>query len=207
MTPGQDMDNDTTRLHFPGHEARLPWLAWLFDALAVIDQSVGQALAAVGRVPACQIGCCNCCRNQLIPVTPLEIAGMAWYADTQLDDTLRSVLARQLRRKRHAGCRFLLERRCVVYPVRPVACRRFVVFGRPCAPEEDVWITRRSDVLIPSQETKLAADRLMLPYYGLIDAAAQEAALHEEFLRRASQLLFACDFTSLAHRLAGPRAA
>ena len=32
-----------------------------------------------------------------------------------------------------ATCPFLHEGRCAVYPVRPMACRRYIVYGAPCA--------------------------------------------------------------------------
>lgn len=199
-----------TRPRFPEHEARLPWLARLLDALGIVDAGVEASLAAAqnaGRLVACGPGCGHCCRRQLIPVTSLEIAGLSWYCLHQLKDEARRRVKRALVKKTQAGCRFLLDGRCAVYPLRPIACRRFIVFDIPCGPDEDVWSTRQRDVLIPLPEHKPAADRLMLPYYGITDASALEAALDRDYLRSVSQLLFACTWKPLYEAMAQADAA
>jgi len=63
------------------------------------------------------------------------------------------------------SCRFMLGDSCAVYPVRPVACRRYLVLGQACAPGEDPTVTRPEQVLRPSRETMNAAYAATLPYY------------------------------------------
>ena len=64
-----------------------------------------------------------------------------------------------------ATCPFLHEGRCAVYPVRPMACRRYIVYGVPCAQGEDPTCTRPHQVLQPGQDFLQAALRHTLPWY------------------------------------------
>lgn len=188
------------RQRFPDAEARRGWLPPLLDALAWIDAGVARCLEDSDREPACRAGCDHCCLNQLIPVTPLEIHGILWFATECLSAGDKERLAERLDGPRQ-GCPFLLDRRCLIYPLRPVACRQYIVFDRPCAPDEDAWRERRQDVLVPRPEYRLRADRLMLPYHGFGDEQSIRRALKDQELRRRSQLLFACDWSVLLRML------
>jgi len=53
--------------------------------------------------------------------------------------------------KRGEGCPFLIDSVCSIYPVRPLACRQFNVFGKPCTDGEDPYYTRPEDVLKPRE--------------------------------------------------------
>lgn len=196
------------RLRLPD-EKRLPWLGMLLDALAVTDAGVTKALErelAAGRVLACGKGCANCCANHMIPVTPLEVMGMSWYARECLQGEARRQVPQRLAEWSKGGsggqesrtCPFLARGLCAIYPLRPVACRQYHVFTRACAPGEDAYETRRQDVLELLPEYKLAADRLMLPFYGFKTPEEIERALCGQYLRRVSQLLFSCDWSRLA---------
>jgi hypothetical protein len=193
------------RLRIPEQENAHPWLGILLDALACIDAGTRAVLAALpSNAPsvACGPGCSQCCQDQLIPVTPLEITGLTWFCLERLKGETRKKVAQRLARSAPVGCPFLVDRRCAVYPLRPIACRRFIVLGRPCRNGEDVWVSRRQDLLLPPPEYKTAADRRMLPHYGVNEPEAIDAALKQERLRSISQLLFACSWGTLAQAMA-----
>jgi hypothetical protein len=141
------------RAAFPEAEAKLIWLNLLLDAYSVVDVGVELALAqqSKGRVLACRKGCAGCCRIQAaVPVYPLEMAGMAWYCTEAVSGDQRFILADQLESfEEGKPCPFLVDEICVIYPLRPMACRQFNVFGLPCAENEDPFYSRPEDVLTP----------------------------------------------------------
>jgi len=157
---------------------RHPWLSYLFDCYALVDASVAQALAEAMKDSArrekhtgCAKGCDTCCR-QAIPVTPLEAAGLRWYVREKMTEQTRAALMAQLGTTGSGGpgspsprCPFLLDGSCAAYPMRPVACRRYMVLGAPCAPGEDPTVTRPEQMLQPSRKAMNAAYAATLPYY------------------------------------------
>ncbi len=62
-------------------------------------------------------------------------------------------------------CPFLRDGCCTVYPVRPFACRRFLVFRVRCAYGEDPTLTRPHDVFRPSPQKLFETLCLTLPVY------------------------------------------
>lgn len=152
----------------------LPGMAMLLDAFAVVDSSVAQAIAHRGQNPACGLNCHQCCM-QPIPATPLEILGLRMFMQPdlapELEPEVRLALTAGFAQFKGdvanlgAACPFLYKGRCTVYPVRPLACRRFIVFGAPCAQGEDPTQTRPKQMLHPGQEFLQAALRLTLPWY------------------------------------------
>lgn len=130
-------------------EKPLPGADLALEACALVDLSVAEALARArqaGRAPACGAGCAACC-CQPIPLTPLEALLLTRYAHLRLRPEERATLARNhaaalalppLRR----NCPLLLDGRCAAYVVRPLACRRYLVLDRPCAPGEDAASSR-----------------------------------------------------------------
>lgn len=205
-SPALSPEVERLRLRFPKHEQVHPWLGLLLDALACID--AGTAAAFAGLSPdappiACEAGCSLCCENNhLIPVTPLEVAGLTWFCLESLKGETKRSVARNLGKRDRRGCPFLVAKRCAIYPLRPIACRRFIVFGQTCQAGEDVWVSRRHDVLTPIPHYKAEADRRMLPYYGVSEPQAIETALKQEYLRTVSQLLFSCSWGALAQAMA-----
>jgi Fe-S-cluster containining protein len=165
-------DTKAHRYHNRRLERALPGLDLLLDAFAVVDCGVAQAIACRGQAPACGTNCYQCC-IQPIPATPLEILGLRMFVQQELAtaSAVRQSLAAGFARflgdtaNLGAACPFLHEGRCAVYPVRPMACRRFIVFETPCAPGEDPTQTRPKHVLQPGQECLQAALRLTLPWY------------------------------------------
>lgn len=167
-------DSKTHRYHNRRFERALPGMDLLLDALAVVDCGVAQAIARRGQQPACGAGCYHCC-TQPIPLTPLEILGLRIFMQQVFtpeggSDVRQALIAGFAQFKgdgAHLGatCPFLHEGRCAVYPVRPMACRRFIVYETPCAKGEDPTTTRPHQVLRPGQDFLQAALRLTLPWY------------------------------------------
>ena len=62
-------------------------------------------------------------------------------------------------------CPFLQNGCCTIYPARPFACRRFLIFRAPCACGEDPTVTRPDDVFRPSPKKLFEALCLTLPVY------------------------------------------
>lgn len=165
------------RFSAPRAERRHPWLRYAFDLYAVIDASVTEAVAASGREPGCAAGCHGCC-HQPIPVTPLEVAALRWYAREAMPPEQAAALRSGKDRtgpSGNASCRFLLGGSCAAYPVRPVACRRYMVLGAPCARTEDATVTRPGDVLAASRGMLNMAYALTLPYYEALGEPVPEA--------------------------------
>jgi Fe-S-cluster containining protein len=161
------------RVRFPAEESRFPWLTMLLDAYAIIDEGVAAAIrereeTSSARL-ACRKGCDNCCRTHAdIPLYPLELVGVYWYSTEKLANALRELLRIQLKVHRAGDpCPFLIHGSCAIHLMRPVACRQFNVFSKPCGVGEDPYFTRRDDVLTPIQEYTDRAFSLMLPYYGV----------------------------------------
>lgn len=168
----------------PSLERRHPDLGLLLDAYAVVDLGVKVAIGRDGRVPACHTGCAQCCR-QPIPVTPLEVLALHCYARHRLPQDSLAGLVQRLsgyegqKRDIASPCPFLHEGACLVYPVRPVACRQYMVFGAPCAQGEDASRSRPLEVLAPSYDHMLAALMRTLPWYAGHEPAPPEHPTEE----------------------------
>jgi hypothetical protein len=102
-----------SRLSFPeDDEARLPWLALLLEGYAIAGEGVAEGIRrgqAQGRQPACHRGCAACCRTHRdIPVYPLELMGLYWYAIEKLGGETCAKLREQLQSYRRGdACPFL----------------------------------------------------------------------------------------------------
>ena len=148
-----------------------PWLAGLLGAYAFLEESLVRDIAVAGRIPACGPGCAACCR-ELIPVTPPEIMGLFLWLRHHPEISLPKP---EEEGKPLMACPLLLNEGCRAYPVRPIACRRFVVFETPCVNGEQPLRTRPGDVLKPSRHALAHALRLTLPWYGKDGPAPHEA--------------------------------
>jgi Fe-S-cluster containining protein len=161
------------RLKYPEEELKFPWLSMLLDAYAIVDAGVSEAIAAEeqgrGVRLACRKGCDSCCRSQTdIPLYPHELVGIYWYVTEKTVGHGREVLKAQLSTHTEGPpCPFLIEGACSIHPIRPVACRQFNVFVRPCEEGEDPYFTRRQDVLTPIQDYTSQAFSAVLPFYGI----------------------------------------
>lgn len=195
------------RVSFPEAEVKFTWLKLLLDAYSVVDEGVDKALEEQGttknRSLACRKGCANCCRiHAAVPVYPLEMAGMAWYCTEQVNGPEREVLIGQLDAFQEGmPCPFLVEDDCAIHLVRPMACRQFNVFDKPCEENEDPFYTRRDDVLTPMEEYTNAAFWVTLPFYGLNDERDKEIAIKERHIHRQVRVLQQCSWKELAKKM------
>lgn len=161
------------RLHFPEDEKRLPWLPILLDAYAVADTGVGVALRNAtkqsGKKLACGRGCGNCCSHQKdLPLYPHEIVGIYWYVSEKLGTAEQKALRTRLAaHQAGAECPFLLDGACSIHPLRPLGCRQFNVFDRPCAPGEDPYYTRPEDVMLPLAGYTDRVFTIVIPFYNM----------------------------------------
>lgn len=189
---------------FPEHEARHPWLPLLLRMHALVDAGVEAAVREQerrrGARRACRRGCSVCCRTQSdIPVFPIELAGLSWFAAEELAGAARDAVRGRLDRHAPAGreCPFLVEEACALHPVRPMACRLFTVFGRPCAEGEDPFHARRDDMLAPPQGLLAGAYRVMLPFHGVTEPQDQEHWLERGLVTPLARNLPSCDWRTL----------
>lgn len=173
------------------------WPPMLRKMHAVIDAGVVAALR--GRKVACRQGCTVCCRTQGdIAAFPLELTGISWYCTERLEGTARAAVRSQLEKHIRGGpCPFLVAGSCAVYEVRPMACRQFTVFGKPCAEGEDPWHTRRQDVLVPRRESLARAYRIMLPFHGVAAREEQDQWLARRLVDSLARNLPELDWRSL----------
>lgn len=186
----------------------MAWLPMLLDAYYIADRGIALAIQKRlkrGERLACSKGCSNCCATHVtIPVYPLELVGIYWYVLEKVLGPERPVLKRQLSEHRKGmACPFLLGSACSIHPMRPLACRHFNVFNRPCAPGEDPYYTRRHDVLTPDEKCKARAIAAMLPFHGIKDASKRKSAARAGILNREVKNLQEVDWHSLALRMDG----
>ncbi|MGC2061917.1 MAG: YkgJ family cysteine cluster protein [Thermodesulfovibrionales bacterium] len=203
-----EKSSDSFRCRFPDDEGRHQWLPMLLDAYEVIDRGIFLALQRekrkTGRRPVCKEGCGGCCSTHTdIPIYPLEMVAIYWYALERMDPALCTALMRKLEeRSIHKHCPFLSNNRCTVYPVRPVACRQFIVFNRPCGNGEDPFHTRRGDVLTPLEDFADRAFYIMLPFYGINTEEDKKAAIKNRIIHARVKNLKTTDWKPLAQRIA-----
>ena len=191
------------RLLFPAAEAAFSWLPMLLDACFTADQGVAQAIRQQldrGRALACARSCSACCRSHAtIPVYPLELAGITWYATERIQGEVRETLKTQLAQYSNSGsCPFLVDGACSIHPMRPLACRHFNVFGKACAEGEDAFYTRPGDVLEPVKGHMDEAFFIMLPYYGVTGEAERRRLIAAGAMHKLARVLQECRWPSLA---------
>ena len=194
------------RLCFPDDEVKYPWLVRLLDAYAIIDQGVSEAIEREqkqGRELACAKGCCSCCSShQDIPVYPLELMGMSWYAIEKLRPPLREKLKQQLQDSdKLECCPFLIEAACSIHAMRPIACRQFNVLDKACAEGEDAYHTRRSDVITPIKRFADEAFDVMLPFYGIKHKAERRKAIKQGTLHALVKVMRECNWQNLPEKM------
>ncbi len=202
----KDADAKVRRLSFPSEEKEYPWLPMLLDAYSVVDKGVAKAIEseqAKGRKPACGKGCSNCCKTHRdIPVYPLELVGISWYATEKITNPLREMLAGQLQNHRMQDpCPFLVKKGCSVHPMRPVACRQFNVFRTQCAEGEDAYYTRREDVLLPVKKYVDQAFFIMLPFYGVEKESERIKVVESGSMHKMVRVMQTCNWKSLAEKM------
>jgi Fe-S-cluster containining protein len=196
-----------TRLSFPKEEKILPWLSLILDAFAVIDNGISVAIGEYERKYksrlACAKGCGSCCRTHKdIPLYPLEMAAIYWHVIEKVEDPLRGVIKKHLISHKKGGhCPFLVDGACSIHSFRPIACRQFNVFNKPCEEGEDPYYTRRNDVLTPIEKYTHEAIKVMLPFYGITDESAKAHAVKSGFIHKHARVLQECEWFELARRM------
>ena len=194
------------RVKFPEHENRLPWLKILMDAYLILDQGISESIKREekqGKTLACSKGCSTCCKShESIPVYPLELMGMFWFATEVLDGKLRESLKAQLKQLENIqSCPFLIDSVCAIHSVRPMACRSFNVFNTSCAEGEDAYFTRREDVLTPLKKYTDDAFNIMLPFYGIKDKAERRKMLKKGGQHQLAKVMRELNWISLANKM------
>jgi Fe-S-cluster containining protein len=195
------------RLRFPEDEQRHSWLPMLLDAYAIIDCGITLAIKREERrrnvTLACRKGCDHCCHTHKdIPLFPLEMVGIYWFGIEKPGPPVREILMVQLLKyERGACCPFLIQGACAIHPVRPVSCRQFNVFNRPCGKGEDPYYTRREDVLTPPREYTERAFSVMLPFYGITGREDRLRAIRENVIHSQVSNLKSCDWKGLGKRM------
>lgn len=160
------------RLKFAEDEKETGWLSGLLDAYHIADKGLFDSILKEekkGRTLACAKGCSSCCATHTtIPVYPLELLGIYWYVILKLTGSKRNIIKDQLKSfSPGKPCPFLAEGSCGIHPMRPLACRHFNVFGKPCEEGEDPFYTRRHDVLTPDEKVKNKALTHMAFIHGI----------------------------------------
>jgi uncharacterized protein len=194
------------RLTYPEHESKQAWLALTLEGYAIVDAGVHEGIrreVAQGRTLACGKGCAACCRSHAtIPVYPLELIGITWYAIENVHGDTREKLIQQLRaHKSGEPCPLLVEDSCSVHPLRPMACRQFNVFGKVCAEGEDAYYTRRADVLTPIRTFADVAFDVMLPFYGVKNSGERQRMIQSGEVHRLVKVLQEYHWPKLAERM------
>ncbi len=201
------INGSPSRLSFQQDEKRQSWLPLILDAYAVIDEGVSRAIADEekkrGIRLACARGCGNCCTTHRdIPVYPLELVGIYWYVIEKIPQPQRGILKKNLNVYHKGGpCPFLIEGVCSIHPMRPIACRQFNVFNKPCDEGEDPYYTRRADVLSPYTEFRDKAFSIMLPFYGITGKQEIERAVQSRMVDNLVRVLQRCNWYELAVRM------
>ena len=142
------------RKHY-NQEENYDWLPVLLDSYAICDEEMANDIVQEqkrrGLRVACHKGCHACCLKPDVPVSELEVRGISFYVSEIMDFEDQQKLVPRLRNQKNTlECPFLINRICSIYPVRPLACRGFVVYRTPCAIGEDLVKTRPADVHPPS---------------------------------------------------------
>ena len=194
------------RVSFAEYEQRLPWLTLLMDAYLITDQGISEAVKREekqGKKLACARGCATCCKShETIPVYPLELMGMSWYATEVLEGELRERLKTQLKNLDNIqSCPFLIDNACSIHPVRPMACRSFNVFNKQCAEGEDAYYTRRQDVLTPIKKYTDDAFNVMLPFYGVKNKAERRKIIKTGGMHQMAKVMRELKWSSLADKM------
>jgi Fe-S-cluster containining protein len=197
----QNASQLSRRLHFPEDEPRLPWLPLLLDAYSIADTGVAIAIRDAEKKEqkklACGKGCGNCCVHQKdLPLYPHELVGIYWYASQKMEEPVRGLVKTRLAGPPAPGCPFLVDGSCSIHPMRPVGCRQFNVFSKPCEAGEDPFFTRRRDVLQPLESYIDRAFERVLPLYNM--KAGKDPAAGIRTVRGQIMNLLSFDWSKLA---------
>ncbi len=195
-----------TLLSFPKDETEQSWLPTLLKSYFIADKGVYEAVQReqkLGRTLACAKGCAHCCQAHLtIPIYPLELVGLYWYAIEKIQGRQRELLKQQLRQHRKdESCPFLIANVCAIHPMRPLACRHFNVLDKICEAGEDAFYTRRQNVLTPIRKYQQDALAALLPYHGMKRKAKQLKYVQSGEIHKHIQVLQSLVWQKLAVKM------
>ena len=178
---------NTDRIRYPEDEAVNPWLSVLLDAYHIQETGISVELAEERKkrkdALACRRGCGTCCMRPTIPITEPEVNGIMWFVAKQLPKDVRDIVQAQLLiHRKTSQCPFLVNSVCSIYPVRPIACRILLVFGEPCIPNEDIYLTRPKDIWVHSRDIGRKIACILLPLYGITGKKNKVEAFEAGFL-------------------------
>ncbi|MCK4578488.1 MAG: YkgJ family cysteine cluster protein [Candidatus Marinimicrobia bacterium] len=202
--------NYPDRIHYI-HEVDNPWLTNLLDSYAVCDRELEKEVAreekSRGVKVACAKGCYYCCLTHDIPVSALEALGISWYLNRIMDTALREMLLERFRQQEgYSGCPFLADGTCQVYPVRPLACRQFLVYETQCKPDDsDPFFSRPRDMhpRDSSRLFKVAMHLLDNPVYNLADDKEKIAAYRDGIMHKSIPGMHEIDWVGFSEMTAG----
>jgi len=187
------------RYSFPEDERKYDWLPILLDAFNILDRAIAFEVENEKRKRqqelACNKGCSNCCLNPTVPFISIELTGISWYTSEKLTGAVRDTVKLQLQHHlESAQCPFLVEGVCSIYPVRPIACRQFHVFGAPCTKNEDPSVTRLKDVWSPGRDVAQKVAMKLLPFYGITSKKRQIQAFESGYISQQAKEMHTFDW-------------
>lgn len=194
--------NNNERHKYPEDEMLYSWLPILLDTYYFIDTEYAKYIERdqkeQGEKITCKKGCNECCINQAVPITRLELQGISWYVIEQLKNPLRKQINEQLKISAEIKhCPFLIGGACSIYPIRPIACRVFFVYKKSCSPSEDVLSSRPFDILQPNREISKESAFIMLPFFGITDRKEQINAFESGVILKQSIPMHRLDLTAI----------
>lgn len=158
-----DDDIKPFRLKLPHYERNHTWLSLLLDCYSIIDFSVEYCISKSEKKVSCHKGCSICC-HQTIPLSTLESMGIKFYVQEILSEADRLLIVNNFNKDKSI-CLFNIDNCCIVYKMRPISCRRYIITSKCCHFDEDPTTTRPNDILEPSREYLYRAISLTLPFY------------------------------------------
>ncbi|MCX8034406.1 MAG: YkgJ family cysteine cluster protein [Thermodesulfovibrio sp.] len=200
------MKKNKFRLSFYQDEKKHSWLPLLLNAYAIMDEGVSKDIEKgkkAGKKLACSPGCSNCCKTHRdIPIYPIEIVGIYWYVIEKIGEPLRSKIKSSLiKHKKGDPCPFLINDICSIYAMRPLACRQFNVFVKPCDVDEDTFYTRNEDVLKPSENYLGKALYETTSFYGVFNEDEKVEFINSGRLNGLVKILQNYPWIELARRM------
>lgn len=198
---------NSQRVRYPDDEAKHPRLSALLDMYHSIDVGISIELQEERKKHksglACHEGCSNCCLRPNIPVTPLELSGILWFATEKLNGEIREQVKKQLyHHLQNTQCPFLVNSLCSIYPVRPNACRIIFVFGEMCKPGEKVNLTRPEDSWNFSKGDVVRKIAMtILPFYGITGKQKKIEAIDNGYIASISTPMHEFSWEELSEKM------
>jgi hypothetical protein len=121
------------------HGHSIPAIIDLIEQSAALSEQL-IATSAAHEAVVCKAGCAWCCYPPFVSTTAAEVVCIAIYVRDTLEPSARSALIERLEQRsdsiksmppeqqKHArvACALLVDNRCSVHPLRPLACRGWV---------------------------------------------------------------------------------